>query len=64
MVTDAAWPPIRNELRWLNAALGIARDQDVTANYARRKRYRRWAKDLGTESHGCGKRPIAPFPTS
>jgi CHAD domain-containing protein len=28
----------------LNLALGKARDQDVTANYARRKRYRRWAK--------------------
>jgi CHAD domain-containing protein len=45
MVKDSAWPPIRNEIRWLNAALGKARDHDVTANYAQRKRYRRWAKD-------------------
>jgi hypothetical protein len=33
------------ELRWLNSALGNARDRDVTANYTRRKRYRGWAKD-------------------
>jgi CHAD domain-containing protein len=41
---DDAWPKIDRELRWLNSALGKARDHDVTANYARRKRYRRWAK--------------------
>lgn len=44
MVKDAAWPLIRKELGWLNSALGNARDHDVTANYTRRKRYRRWAK--------------------
>ncbi len=44
MVKDAAWPPIRKELSWLNSALGKARDNDVTANYTRRKRFRRWAK--------------------
>lgn len=44
MVKDAAWPPIRKELSWLNSALGKARDHDVTVNYTRRKRYRSWAK--------------------
>ena len=44
MTDDDAWPKINKELRWLNSALGKARDHDVTANYARRKRYRRWAR--------------------
>jgi len=44
MTDDEAWPRINKELRWLNLALGKARDQAVTANYTRRKRYRRWAK--------------------
>jgi CHAD domain-containing protein len=44
MTDDDAWPGINKELRWLNSALGKARDHDVTANYARRKRYRKWAK--------------------
>jgi CHAD domain-containing protein len=44
MTHDAAWPEIRKELRWLNLALGKARDCDVTANYARRKRYRFWSR--------------------
>jgi CHAD domain-containing protein len=44
MVQDAAWAAIRKELRWLNSALGKARDHDVTANYTRRKRYRGWAR--------------------
>lgn len=44
MTDDDAWPGINKELRWLNSALGKARDHDVTANYARRKRYRRWAR--------------------
>lgn len=44
MIKDAAWGLIRMELSWLNSALGKARDDDVTANYTRRKRYRSWAK--------------------
>jgi CHAD domain-containing protein len=44
MVKDTAWASIRHELRWLNAALGEARDHDVTTAYFRRKRYRAWAK--------------------
>ena len=46
MAKDTAWVQIRNEVRWLNAALGEARDHDVTARYTRRKRYRRWARGL------------------
>ena len=44
MTDDDTWPGINKELRWLNSALGKARDHDVTANYVRRKRYRRWAR--------------------
>ncbi len=44
MTDDNTWPEIDKELRWLNSALGKARDHDVTVSYARRKRYRRWAK--------------------
>ena len=44
MTDDDAWPGIEKELRWLNAALGKARDHDVTTSYAERKRYRRWAR--------------------
>lgn len=44
MTDDDIWPEIKKELRWLNSALGKARDQDVTVSYARRKRYRRWAR--------------------
>ena len=41
---DVAWPRIRKELRWLNSALGKARDHNVTMNYTERKRYRSWAR--------------------
>jgi CHAD domain-containing protein len=34
MTRDAVWPKLKVELRWLNAALGAARDTDVTAAYA------------------------------
>jgi CHAD domain-containing protein len=44
MTGDDTWPGIDEEIHWLNSTLGKARDHDVTANYARRKRYRRWAK--------------------
>jgi len=44
MTEDDAWPEIEKELRWLNSGLGKARDHDVTVSYARRKRYRRWAR--------------------
>ena len=41
---DIAWPPIRKELRWLNSALGKARDHDVTMNFTKQTRYRFWAR--------------------
>jgi CHAD domain-containing protein len=44
MTDDGVWTEIDKELHWLNSALGKARDNDVTANFARRKRYRRWAR--------------------
>jgi CHAD domain-containing protein len=47
MTDDAVWPEIRKELRWLNLALGKARDCDVTANYAQGTRYRFWSRSRG-----------------
>jgi CHAD domain-containing protein len=44
LVVDDEWPRIRRELRWLNSNLGKARDQDVLIQYARRRRFRSWAK--------------------
>ena len=44
MVDDAEWSRIDGNLRWLNSALGKARDNDVTMTYTRRKRYRDWAR--------------------
>lgn len=44
MTKDIAWPRIRKELRWLNSALGKARDHDVTMNFTKQKRYRFWAR--------------------
>jgi inorganic triphosphatase YgiF len=40
---DAAWPDLDRQLRWLNSALGKARNRDVAVEYADRKHYRRWA---------------------
>lgn len=62
MINAAANSPISTELRWLNAALGKARDDDVTMSYARRKRYRRWAKSSRRTlllSHGKSHRRLA-----
>jgi len=46
MTKDIAWLRLKKKLRWLNSALGKARDHDVTMIYARRKRYRNWAKPV------------------
>lgn len=46
MTSDAAWPKLKTELVWLNALLGDARDADVIAALAHRKRYRKWAADI------------------
>jgi CHAD domain-containing protein len=44
MTTDAEWRHLKKEIAWLNASLGAARDSDVMVAYARRKRYRAWAR--------------------
>lgn len=44
-IDDVVWSHISEQLRWLNSALGKARDHDVTIDYARRKRYRGWAEN-------------------
>jgi CHAD domain-containing protein len=62
MTNDPAGSPLGKELRWLNSTLGKARDVDVTMNYARRKRYRRWAKSSRHalfRSHGKSHRRLA-----
>ena len=46
MTVDAEWPRLRMEIAWLNASLGDARDSDVMVDYARRKRYRAWARPM------------------
>jgi CHAD domain-containing protein len=43
MTFDTAWPKLKKELAWVNARLGQARDADVMAALAQRKRYRKWA---------------------
>lgn len=54
IAADAQWLRLRREVKWLNASLGAARDNDVMAEYARRKRYRAWAG--GEEFGRRGKR--------
>nr|WP_256575955.1 CHAD domain-containing protein [Bradyrhizobium sp. CCGUVB23] len=44
ILTKAGWRRTRRYARWLNSRLGQARDQDVLLQYARRRRYRRWAR--------------------
>lgn len=44
MTADADRIRIKQEIGWLNASLGVMRDSDVVVDYARRKRYRKWAK--------------------
>ncbi|MGN6309341.1 MAG: CHAD domain-containing protein [Xanthobacteraceae bacterium] len=46
MTSDTTWPKLKQELAWFNALLGDARDADVMAALARRKRYRKWAADI------------------
>lgn len=42
-ISAAEWQPLNKELDWLNSALGTARNLDVTIEYSKRPRYRRWA---------------------
>lgn len=44
MTADVEWRRLKKEIAWLNESLGAARDSDVIAQYARRKRYRAWAQ--------------------
>jgi CHAD domain-containing protein len=44
ITVDEEWRRLKKELAWLNASLGAARDSDVVAEYAGRKRYRAWAQ--------------------
>ncbi len=44
IVVDGEWPRLKEEIAWLNGALGAARDSDVVLEYARRKEYRAWAR--------------------
>jgi CHAD domain-containing protein len=44
VVADAEWLRLKREIAWLNGPLGDARDSDVVAEYARRKKYRAWAR--------------------
>lgn len=46
MTSDATWPKLKQELAWLYALLGDARDADVMAALAQNKRYRKWAADI------------------
>jgi len=41
MTSDKIWPELKEELRWLNRALGSTRDVDVVVENLRRQRYRR-----------------------
>src|SRR5947209_8894538 len=41
MTADPTWPALKEELRWLNRALGSARDVDVVVENLRHQRYRR-----------------------
>ena len=43
IAVDAEWLRLKQEIAWLNAALGAARDSDVMVEYASRKRYQAWA---------------------
>ena len=41
MTADKVWPELKDELRWLNRALGSARDVDVVVENLRHRRYRK-----------------------
>ncbi|HEY4203702.1 MAG TPA: CHAD domain-containing protein [Xanthobacteraceae bacterium] len=47
MTSDATMAKRESELEWVYAILGDARDADVMAALIRRKRYRKWAQQVG-----------------
>lgn len=46
VVADAEWLHLKREIAWLNGPLGNARDSDVIAEHARRKKYRAWVRAM------------------
>jgi CHAD domain-containing protein len=62
MTRDTVWPKLKAEIRWLNSALGAARDNDVTTAYAKAQRGKPVAvkrgKRLATEA-GQTRRRVA-----
>ena len=46
IVADAEWLRLKRDIAWLNGPLGDARDSDVVVEYARRKKYRAWARAM------------------
>jgi CHAD domain-containing protein len=46
IAVDEEWRRLKKEIAWLNGPLGAARDSDVIAEYAGRKRYRAWAQRM------------------
>ncbi len=46
MTSDATWPKLKTELKWLHALLGDARDADVMSALVHRKRYQKWAAGI------------------
>ena len=44
IAVDEEWLRLKQEIAWLNPSLGAARDNDVVAEYAGRKRYQAWAR--------------------
>jgi CHAD domain-containing protein len=42
-IVSVQWRDTEKQLKWLNRALGKARDSDVAVKFSEKKRYRRWA---------------------
>lgn len=52
IAVDAEWLRLKQEIAWLNTALGAARDSDVMTEYASRRRYQAWAvRVIGADLH-------------
>lgn len=45
MTDDETWPQLKDELKWLNRSLGLARDVDAVAENLRHRRYRKLATE-------------------
>ncbi len=59
-IDDVAWSRIREQLRWLNSALGKARDHDVTMGYAKQKRYRGLGRKLAARLGAIARQGSSP----